>query len=203
MQNRKNSLFRSILTNEFPSSFCRFGEKLPSLLHHFFLLFSQKVGLIPLSTNFLLSLYFPNQRDYGWPLLTVETDANGDSKRTNERGPFLVAWFIRLVVSVQEIFVLSWLLQSAPFQNIFSLTVYIQFSFSHRLESWAGSRAGAPVSYYMSLFPNQMFARSQVAFSATFICNQLQIMTFLFKKDRHFSLEEAESVCWDMATKLG
>jgi hypothetical protein len=26
----------------------------------------------------------------GWPLLTVETEVNGDSKRTNERGPFLV-----------------------------------------------------------------------------------------------------------------
>jgi hypothetical protein len=32
------------------------------------------------------------QRDYreGWPLLTVETEVNGDSKRTNERGPSLV-----------------------------------------------------------------------------------------------------------------
>ena len=26
----------------------------------------------------------------GWPLLTVETDVNGDSKSTNERGPSLV-----------------------------------------------------------------------------------------------------------------
>jgi hypothetical protein len=26
----------------------------------------------------------------GWPLLTVETDVNGDSKNTNERNPFLV-----------------------------------------------------------------------------------------------------------------
>ncbi len=26
----------------------------------------------------------------GWPLLTIETEVNGDSKRTNERGPFLV-----------------------------------------------------------------------------------------------------------------
>ncbi len=26
----------------------------------------------------------------GWPLLTVETEANGDSKSTNERGPSLV-----------------------------------------------------------------------------------------------------------------
>jgi hypothetical protein len=26
----------------------------------------------------------------GWPLLTVETDVNGDSKRTNDRDPSLV-----------------------------------------------------------------------------------------------------------------
>jgi hypothetical protein len=26
----------------------------------------------------------------GWPLLTVETEENGDSKSTNERGPSLV-----------------------------------------------------------------------------------------------------------------
>jgi hypothetical protein len=26
----------------------------------------------------------------GWPLLTVETEVNGDSKSTNERGPSLV-----------------------------------------------------------------------------------------------------------------
>ncbi len=44
-----------------------------------------------------------------WPLLTVETEVNGDSKSTNERGPFL-GWFVGLVVSVQEIFVLPWLL---------------------------------------------------------------------------------------------
>ncbi len=26
----------------------------------------------------------------GWPLLAVETEVNGDSKKTNERSPFLV-----------------------------------------------------------------------------------------------------------------
>jgi len=26
----------------------------------------------------------------GWPLLIVETELNGDSKSTNERGPYLV-----------------------------------------------------------------------------------------------------------------
>ncbi len=45
----------------------------------------------------------------GWPLLTVETEVNGDSKSTNERGlPWLVC--CGLVVPVKEIFVLPWLL---------------------------------------------------------------------------------------------
>ncbi len=35
-----------------------------------------------------LSLYLP--RETGWALLTVETEVNGDSKSTNERGPSLV-----------------------------------------------------------------------------------------------------------------
>ncbi len=47
-------------------------------------------------------------RDW-WPLLTVETEVNADSKSTNDRGPSLVAW---LVVWVQEIFFLPWLLLS-------------------------------------------------------------------------------------------
>jgi hypothetical protein len=49
-----------------------------------------------------------DQRDYireGWPLLTVETEVNGDSESTNARGPFLVG-LLGLVVPVQEIFVL-------------------------------------------------------------------------------------------------
>ncbi len=38
----------------------------------------------------------------GWPLLTVETKVNGDTKRTNKRCHFL-GWFVVLVVPVQEI----------------------------------------------------------------------------------------------------
>ncbi len=45
----------------------------------------------------------------GWPLLTVETEVNGDSKSTNERGPYF-GWFVGLVVPIQEIFVQLWLL---------------------------------------------------------------------------------------------
>ncbi len=45
----------------------------------------------------------------GWPLLTVETEVNGVSKRANERGPFLVG-SLGFIVPIQEIFVLPWLL---------------------------------------------------------------------------------------------
>ncbi len=41
----------------------------------------------------------------GGPLLTVETEVNGESKSTKERGPSLIG----LVVPAQEIFVLPWL----------------------------------------------------------------------------------------------
>jgi hypothetical protein len=47
------------------------------------------------------------------PSSMVETEVNGDSKSTNERGTYLVAWFVRavrLVVPVQDIFFLSLLL---------------------------------------------------------------------------------------------
>jgi hypothetical protein len=40
----------------------------------------------------------------GWPLLTVETEANGDSKSTNEKGPSLVG-SLGSRVPVQEIFI--------------------------------------------------------------------------------------------------
>ncbi len=45
-----------------------------------------------------------------WPLLlTVATEANRDPRSTYERGPSL-GWFVELILSVQEIFVLPWLL---------------------------------------------------------------------------------------------
>ncbi len=56
-----------------------------------------------LKFNFLF--YKTIETREGWPLLTVETKVNRDSKRTNERGLSL-GWFIALVVPVQGIFVL-------------------------------------------------------------------------------------------------
>jgi hypothetical protein len=60
-------------------------------------------------------------------MLTVETEMNGDSKSTNERGPFW-GWFVGLVVLVQEIFYLSWLLWSAHYKkNVFPFRTLFQF----------------------------------------------------------------------------
>jgi hypothetical protein len=46
----------------------------------------------------------------GWPLLTVETEMNEESKTTIESGPSLVGFVGLVVVPVQETFVLPWLL---------------------------------------------------------------------------------------------
>jgi hypothetical protein len=74
----------------------------------------------------------------GWPLLTVE--------RTNEKG-FFLGWLVGLVVLVQEIFCSALAALVGPVQNIFfpHLTLF-QFLCLHRPASWAGSRAGSPVS---------------------------------------------------------
>jgi hypothetical protein len=61
----------------------------------------------------------------GWPLLTVETEANWDSKSTNERGPSLVGLF----VPVQETFIHALAALVSPVQNIFSspyaISIYV------------------------------------------------------------------------------
>jgi hypothetical protein len=58
--------------------------------------------------------------------------------------PFL-GWFVGLIVRVQEIFVLPWLPLAGPVQDFSSLYA-ISIPLSPRQASWAGSRAGSPVS---------------------------------------------------------
>ncbi len=85
------------------------------------------------------------------PWWLFETEVNGDSKSTNEKGSFL-GWFIELVVPVQEIFVAC---SSRPSTNyFFPHPTLFQFLCPHRLVNWAGSRAGSLISWYVSgLFP--------------------------------------------------
>jgi hypothetical protein len=76
-----------------------------------------------------------DQRDHRgeWPLLTVETEVNGDSKSTNERGyPWLVRWARRAGTwPVQETWLLSALsaqyklFTSSPYTTYFNLCVPI------------------------------------------------------------------------------
>jgi|688.fasta_scaffold460044_2 hypothetical protein len=63
----------------------------------------------------------------GWPLLTVKTEANGDSKSTNERGPSSVT-VIGFLMPVQAIFVLLAAVVG-PVRNIFFLSVHYLNSF--------------------------------------------------------------------------
>ncbi len=130
--------------------------------------------------------HWNNHRDdyrQGWPLLTAETEVNGDSKSTDERGPFLIGSFglssrykrfysakAVLVDPVQKLFphrtlslFFSWLVRWAcragtrdfcsalaalvgPVQILFSSPHTISILCPHRPATWAGSRAGLPVS---------------------------------------------------------
>ncbi len=80
-----------------------------------------------------------------WPLLTVETEVNWDYKSTNERGPFLVG---SLVLSCwYKRFLFCPGCSSRPSTKYFFLTAHFFNSFvPHCPVSWAGSRAGSPVS---------------------------------------------------------
>jgi hypothetical protein len=61
----------------------------------------------------------------GWPLLTAETEVNGDSKGTNERGPTLVG---SLGLSCRyKIFLFSLDCSSCPSTNIFPQPTLFQF----------------------------------------------------------------------------
>jgi hypothetical protein len=72
----------------------------------------------------------------GWPLLTVETEVNGDSKRKNERGPVLVGSLSLLCLGC-----------SSRLSKKYFFIVPIAQQAGH----WAGSRSGSPVSLFVSL----------------------------------------------------
>ncbi len=79
----------------------------------------------------------------GWPLLTVETEVNGDSKNTNGRSPSLVVVHWACCADTREFrSTLAGLV--GPVQNIFFFTIHYLNSFVP--VSWAGSRAESPVS---------------------------------------------------------
>ncbi len=80
----------------------------------------------------------------GCPLLTVETEENGDSKSTNERGPSLV---VSLGLSCRYkrcSLCLSCFTRSSA-KYFFLQLIQFQFLCLQRTASWAGSCAGSPV----------------------------------------------------------
>ncbi len=97
--------------------------------------------------------WFP-QRDYsreGWPLLTVETEVNVNSKSTNERGPSLVCL---LDSSCRyKRFLLSLDCSSQPSTKYLfpHCTLHISIPLSQSPSKLTGSRAGSPVQYILSL----------------------------------------------------
>jgi hypothetical protein len=74
-------------------------------------------------------------------LLTVETEVNGDTKSSNERGPSLVG-FGGFVVPVKETSILPWLFWSAQYKIFYTLSIMCPL----RPVTWAGRRAGPYVS---------------------------------------------------------
>jgi hypothetical protein len=81
----------------------------------------------PHTTLTSLLAHAPERLGRGVPLLTVETEVNGDSKSTNERGPSLVD---PLSLSCQyKIFCSALTALGCPVLNIFFLTVHYFKSF--------------------------------------------------------------------------
>jgi hypothetical protein len=78
---------------------------------------------------------------------------NGDSQSTNERVPFLVGSFGLSCQHKRFLFCLALGCSSWPSTKIFfPHRTLFQFLCLHRPASWAGSRAGSPVSWFVSLF---------------------------------------------------
>ncbi len=93
----------------------------------------------------LFGLRLPERLERGGPLRTVETEMNGDAKSTNKSGSsFLVRWACRYK---RFLFCLG--CPSRPCTKyFFPQQTLFQFLYPHRPASWAGNRAGSPVSYY-------------------------------------------------------
>ncbi len=79
-------------------------------------------------------------------MLTVETETNGVSKSTNERGPSWLARWAPCAGTRDFCLALTALVRSVK-NSIFPHRTYILVLCPHRPASWAGSRDGSPVFY--------------------------------------------------------
>ncbi len=97
----------------------------------------------------------------GGPLPTVETEVNGDSKSTNERGPSLVG-SLGSSCRCKRLFPAFAALVS-PVQNILFLTAhYFNLCVSIAQQPGQGSRAGPPISECVSPIAHTKGGRAQV-----------------------------------------
>ncbi len=83
----------------------------------------------------------------GWLLMTIETEANVDSWSTFQSGPSLVGSFSLSADTIDFCPALAALV--SPVQNIIFLTTHfftLLVPCAHAA-TWAGSRAGSPVSW--------------------------------------------------------
>jgi hypothetical protein len=89
---------------------------------------SIKIGRVQGTVQYYYEHVWCRETREGWPLLTVETEVNGDSKSSNERGglPWLVCW---TCVAGTRDFCSALAALGSPVQNIFFLTVHYFNSF--------------------------------------------------------------------------
>ncbi len=100
-------------------------------------------------------------REWGWPLLTVETKANGDSWSTYEKGPSLVG---SMGSSCWYNFCSALAALVSPVKNTISLTTYLFTLFSpHRPATWADSSAGSSVSVSLLMLHTSATPRLTIA----------------------------------------
>ncbi len=101
------------------------------------------------TANTTITATFPRETREGWTLLTVETEMNGDSKVTNERGPSLEGSLGTSFRYKRLLCCLGCSCQVST-KEFFSHRTLFQFMYPHCPATWAGSRAGTPVSECVS-----------------------------------------------------
>jgi hypothetical protein len=94
----------------------------------------------------------PTETQEGWPLLALETEANGDSweyLHMYERGPSLVVLLVSLCSYIR--FLSCLVCPSQPSTKYyFPRRTFFHFISPYRPATWTGSRAGSPVSESLS-----------------------------------------------------
>ncbi len=113
----------------------------------------QKLRLSPRMHIFNMCHEIPlRENREGWPLLIVEYETNGDSKSTNERDPSFVG-SLDSFCRCKKIYVQPWCCSRPSTKYFFPHRIIFQLICPHRPASWAGSRAGSPVSQCASVIP--------------------------------------------------